>query len=615
MAQRYKTWQLGFAAAGLLTAALAVGCGGGDDDGGAGDDDNGEAGEGSGKGGSAGKGGSSGSAGKGGSSGSSGKGGSSGSSGSGGTSAGTGGTGEAGEGPGPMGGEGGTGGNPPMPGDVDAVIEAVCGWEFKCCDAGERTYRLSPFAVDAAECAERLVFELRESNATENPYFSGPAAPGGILGTLGYVVDLTRVSVNETGAGECIAAWNSRGCNAETEATRCTAEGAMATDPCALTNLFAPALAIGDECTPELTEGGWGNDVECAVGSTCLAAGHPDNPNDVPTCVKRGLGGDPCTVDDDCDFNLFCDAGDCTEKADVGETCSFNDPDAPVPGDEDVQCKAGLTCHPLDLECVAPCELGYTCATSGGDADVLCPEGAGCAPLEVDEATTNFRVCAARGDTAADLCNSDADCVASFYCDGTSCQADKPSAATCAAQNECATGLHCALATTATCTTNLAAMTVCTDSYQCGPNSAGCLNGGSDGFLCRNNLLASGDPCGADAACSTGRCEFATAAATETTCVAGADEDDDCDAVTTDGTAQRCGPGLLCFGETAELGSGTCIAQAAPGTACVDPNGDPSDAVCANGGSCSDPFGEGEICTDMAVPEPNGGTGLACDGS
>jgi hypothetical protein len=615
MAQRFKTWQLGFAAAGLLTAALAVGCGGGDDDGGGGDDDNGEAGEGSGgKGGTTGKGGSSG-AGKGGSAGA-GKGGSAGSTGGSTAEGGTGNTGEAGEGTGAVGGaEGGTGGGVTPPGDVEGVISSVCDWEFRCCDAGERAYRLTPFAVDAGECASRLVAELSD-NSTENPYLSGPAAPGGLLGTLGYVVDLTRVTVNAEGTGECIAAWEARGCNQEFEAgTRCTADGALATDPCALTNIFAPALDVGDECTPGLTEGGWGNDVECAVGSTCLAAGHPDNPENVPTCVKRGLEGEPCTVDTDCDFNFFCDAGDCTEKSDVGEACSFNDEDSPAPGDEDIQCKAGLSCHPLDLECVAPCTLGYTCATASGDADVLCPEGAGCAPLEVDEATAAFRVCTTRGNAAADLCNSDADCVDSFYCDGTNCQADKPSTAACTAQNECAAGLHCALATTATCTTNLAAMTACTDSYQCGPNSAGCLDNGSGGFLCRNSLIANGDPCGVDAACASGRCEFATAAATETTCVAGADAGDECDAQTADGEAQRCAPGLLCFGELAEPASGECIEQAAPGTACLDPNGDPSAAVCANGGTCTDPFGEGEICTDAAVGEPNGGTGIVCDGS
>src|SRR5690606_6573276 len=46
------------------------------------------------------------------------------------------------------GGSGGTGGAPAV-GDIDNVIAAVCNWEFKCCDEGERAYRLSPFAEEA----------------------------------------------------------------------------------------------------------------------------------------------------------------------------------------------------------------------------------------------------------------------------------------------------------------------------------------------------------------------------------------------------------------------------------------------------------------------------------
>lgn len=58
------------------------------------------------------------------------------------------------------------------------------------CDTGERAFRLSPFATDAATCSSRLIFQMRESNATANPYVSGPAASGGLLGTLSYVVNL-----------------------------------------------------------------------------------------------------------------------------------------------------------------------------------------------------------------------------------------------------------------------------------------------------------------------------------------------------------------------------------------------------------------------------------------
>jgi len=510
---------------------------------------------------------------------------------------------------------GGTGGTSTTTmGDPDEVVRAACGWEFRCCDEGERAFRLSPFATDAATCATRLIFEMRQSNATANPYVAGPAAPGGLLGRLGYVVNLARVDVSAAGVQECKDYWEALGCTTEPDPdARCN--GPAAADPCALTNLFTPKLQIGDECTAALTEGGIYNDVECVPGSTCLAADHPDNPNDVPTCVKRGLQDEPCTQDDDCDFNFFCNgAGNCTEKGDAGETCSFNDPTEPAPGDENIQCKAGLSCNPVTLQCVESCTLGFTCATNNGDADLACPADSGCAPLEVAEATSAFRVCTALGNSAASRCNSDADCVATRYCDGSVCQSDKTNGATCAAQNECAAGLHCDIGNTGNCVNNLAATVACTNDFQCGPASAGCLNQGTTGFACRNNKLPNGDECGDSAACNSGRCELASEVATVTTCVAGAAAGADCDSIPSDGEALSCRPGLLCFGETGGPGSGSCVQQANPGRNCENPDEDADDEMCANGSSCTDQW-DLDICTDAAVSKTNGGNGLTCDGS
>ena len=179
----------------------------------------------------------------------------------------------------------------------------------------------------------------------------------------------------------------------------------------------------------------------------------------------------------------------------------------------------------------------------------------------------------------------------------------------------CATALHRDIGNTAAYVTNLAALSACTDDFQCGPNSAECLNAGSDGFVCRNNLLSNTDPCGANEACLSGRCELANDAALESTCVPGAGASQACDSVAGDGGAQSCAPGLLCFGETAELASGTCVTQAAPGTNCEDPDGDPNGNRCGNGSACEDVWNEGDICTDAAIPPANGGTGLICDGN
>lgn len=537
-------------------------------------------------------------------------------------SGGTAGTGEAGgggdtTGSGGSGGSGGTGGDGSggtggggTPANIDDVVSAVCAWEFGCCDEGELTYRLSPFAADEESCTERLVYELRESNATDNPYLSGPASPGNLLGTLGYVVNLDRVFPDSAGISDCIASWSDRDCNeaADPEA-RC--EGPGEGDPCALTNLFDPKLKVGDECTLALAETAAANDVECAVGSTCLPVG-AENPNDFPTCVSRGLADDPCTTDSDCDFDHYCASGNCAEKSGPGEDCSYEDPEDPVPGEYDVQCAAGLFCHPVDLECMEACEIGSTCGS-----DAACPSGSGCAPLEVNESSDAFTVCTDRGNSAESACNTDEDCVNSFYCDGTNCQADKTAGVACTTHNECASGLHCDLGSAGeiTCVTNLASGTACTASYQCGPNSAGCVNEGAvAGSSCRNSLLPLESTCGSNTDCASGRCEVADTGTTDATCVAGADEDEDCDSLTTDGTALTCAPGLLCFGTPGAVAGGTCAVQAQPGTDCTNPDGDPDDTMCANASACTDPWDEGDICTDAPVSEQNGGSGITCDG-
>ena len=508
---------------------------------------------------------------------------------------------------------GGTGGTSSVAlGNPDDVIGAVCDWEFRCCDAGERRYRLSPFATDAATCKDRLTFEMRDSNGIDNPYVSGPGAPGGILGILGYVVDLTRVEVSAEGVQACKDHWDSLGCAEEADPdARCEPDAPA--DPCALTNLFRPVLQIGDRCTPALTEG-ISNDVECVVGSTCLDVGDPDNPNAFPTCVQRGLAGADCSQDNDCDFNFFCGAGTCTEKSDATELCSFNDVDDPVPGDEDIQCKAGLSCNPTSLTCVPSCTLGFTCATNGGDNDLACPANSGCAPVLVDGGTTAFRVCAALGTTAAARCNNDADCEANRYCDGTVCQADLGNNDPCTQQKECGTGQHCDVGVTGTCINNLNTDAACTDDFQCGPDSAGCLNG-TAGLACLASKLANGQVCGENDACVSSRCELATVGAATTTCVAGAAASAACDAITADGQALSCGEGLLCFGDTGAAASGTCVAQATAGVSCDNPDGNVDNAMCANGVSCDVGQWELDICTDGAIADTNGGSGLTCDGN
>jgi hypothetical protein len=343
----------------------------------------------------------------------------------------------------------------------------------------------------------------------------------------------------------------------------------------------------------------YGNDIECLPGSTCLETGHPDNPNDFPSCVKRGIDGEPCTSDDDCDYDFLCnDGGDCEEKAGAGDDCSFEDPEQPAAGEEAVQCKAGLTCHPVDLTCTEPCSLGFRCANDGE-----CPAGSSCAPLTVENDTTSFMVCRAPGESATARCDSDVDCIETRYCDGSVCQADVAQAVACTKTAMCPEGMYCSPISGCTATIMPAASCVGAPADACGPEPARCVVG-----ACSAGPVDVGDACDQDADCTSGLCELAGPLAVSITCIAGGEENDSCDAVVGNGTAQRCAPGLYCDG------TGQCAPQSGPGGACEDPDTSlANDAICSNA-SCADQWDE-LMCTDAAVPEANDGTNVTCDGS
>lgn len=477
--------------------------------------------------------------------------------------------------------------------DIDDVVTAVCDWEFRCCDEGERRYRLSPFAESAADCAERFIFEMRESNSTTNPYASGNAV--GILGALAYTVDLSRVEVDMASAGACVARWEALDCNSEVDpGARCA--GPPEADPCSLTALFRPKLALDEPCTLALTEGVYGNDVECLPGSTCLEEGHPDNPNDFHACVKRGVEGEPCTADDDCDYDFYCnDSGDCAAKAGADEECSFEDQENPAAGEEVIQCKSGLSCHPVDFTCVEPCKLDAACTD-----DVQCPAGSSCAPLTVENDTTSFKLCRELGDSATARCDSDADCEETHYCDGSVCQEDVGQNDPCDKTAMCPEGMHCE----ALCVSDLMPGDACGGPVedQCGPPPARCIEG-----QCSAGPVDEGEPCAVDADCKSGLCERAAPIDIGLSCIAGAGDGDDCDVDTATGGALRCGPGLYCNADA------QCAPQSGPGGDCENPDTMTPDATLCSNASCLEQWEE-VLCSDTAVPKTSGGTNVTCDG-
>ncbi len=485
--------------------------------------------------------------------------------------------------------------------DIDSVVGAICDWEFKCCDRGELDYRLGPFTTDAKTCKDRFLFQLHESNVTDNPHVAGSAL--GLLGTLGYTVDLTRVEVDEAGVAECLAHWEALGCAVKADpVTHCSGPTDPDGDPCSLNNLFNPKLELGDACTLALTEGSFGNDVECAVGSTCLPADHPENPADTPACVKRSVQDEPCTQDADCDFNFYCGDGTCQEKGDVGDDCSFEDPDLPEPGSEEAACKVGLSCHPIDLKCVNNCSEGFTCTL-----DSQCPDGMSCAPLTVGDDTTSFHVCRELGDSATARCDDAADCVSTRYCGaGDVCASDKDAAEDCSDHTECPDGMYCDVVDG--CKAHTARGAACDSADECDPDAAGCLWDEEDQQNeCSASKRDNGAECKVHADCASGKCEIATPTDTAKTCIAGGEEDDACDNIVATGIEVSCGPGLACI-------DGTCTAQAGPGGNCEDPDTSASDDDLCKNDQCEDQW-DALMCSDAPVPETNGGTGLTCDGS
>lgn len=489
---------------------------------------------------------------------------------------------------------------------LDDLIEAVCDWEFKCCDAGERKYRLSPFIQDAADCKERFVYELRQSNETQNPYVAGSPV-GVLLSALAYVVDLDRVTVNVSGVQACIAQQEALGCMTEEASTlpeHCAGPVEAGDDACALRNLFEPKLRLGEECTLALGQNAVGtNDIECLPGSTCIQGTIGDR----PVCVRRGEQDDPCTNDDACDFDFYCnDAGRCTAKADVGEDCSYEDPDAPIPGEEHDPCKVGLTCNPSTEVCVDNCSVETLC-----NADSECPEGTSCAPLTVNDDSETFHVCRALGKASSARCDDANDCEADWYCSAQGvCAADVSVGDDCTVDAQCPEGTYCS--TDSQCAAFADPGAVCIrDNVQyaaeeCGPTRS-CIYSAEDAnTVCSTAKLDLGIECTADFDCKSGLCERDDEG-NPTNCIAGADAGDDCDDNVNTADRVRCAPGLVCI-------EGACVGQRGPGEGCeAEAGGAPDPLMCANG-SCSEQW-ESFMCTDQLVPKTSGGTGLVCDGA
>jgi hypothetical protein len=552
----------------------------------------------------------------------------------------------------PGGGKPATGGAPPAAGaggttaasaTLHDLIGALCNWEFKCCDAGEARWELGPNITTAADCKARFIDLLDNNNSTVTPYPSSGSMVSGLLTTLGYALNPARVTENPTGIAACIAQWEKQSCmtaaDPNAKPTHCSGStyGTVA-NPCALGNLVSSKQKANDPCTDlaSLKQSDANNDVECVAGTSCISANSEDNSTAAPMCITRGSAGSTCAADKECDFDLYCSSGKCTAKGGPGDACAYQSATAPKPNVLSAPCKPGLACNPNTLKCVKDCTDGFVCAGTADQADLLCPVGSSCLRAVVGNDADSFTICGTIGTVAGAKCNSREDCAANLYCDGTTCQARvstvTPACSTTAKDN-CVDTMFCKASsgTTGVCTVYTDVGKNCTQagsstvSLECDPVAAkaGCVadgvaptSGTTINTICSSTLLASGKYCNGDQDCLSERCEFATAAATAMTCIAGAAVGAGCDgdtATATDGKT-RCAPGLHCDATTSK-----CTAQVGPGGSCESATtAGTADATLCKNAVCETFWTTSSativMCTDAAVPAFNGGTGLVCDG-
>ena len=455
------------------------------------------------------------------------------------------------------------------PADLEALVAALCEWEFKCCSDGEVDYRLGPFAQDAADCTERF---LQQVMSNDNDAHS-PRAD--LLFVLGYSVDLERSEPDADNVAACAEQWQDQVCSQTFDGEPASCATAHPSDPCALSNLFTGKLAPGEECSEGLA--GFA-DIECMPGATCEQVENGDW-----ACVDKGLADDFCEADAACDDGLFCEisTGRCAEKGGVGEPCAFADPQEPNAGTESLPCKASLSCDPSRNTCAAYCAAGFDCAD-----DSACPRGQSCIPHDIGEATYTY--CAPRGDSNGDRCDTQPDCGAGYHCNGAACASDIGVEDACGSDDECEAGLYCAV----TCRVVKNAGEDCAGDFECNPGTTvGCIT--TDGARqCRTSELAVGDECvpgerdGGNWR-SAGLCEdLAADGSAQPVCHAGAPVAASCDEDPGTQSILRCATELYCD-------EGLCNVKADSGEAC----GDDQDLQCLNG-NCVEIW-EAEYCSDL----------------
>lgn len=400
------------------------------------------------------------------------------------------------------------------------------------------------------------------------------------------------------GAGACRKYDSSTTCaEASCAGKTFTPAGKCAAGKCAAA---APVDCGEAQCAVEGCRKGCAVDADCSATAYCAAG----------TCVaKKGNGAD-CTAGGQCSSKACVD-GKCCETACTGKcyacasarTGQSDGKCAPVSAgtDPDNECanSAASTCS-TDGMCdgVGGCRLwskGTQCAagmcnSAGNYLSARTCDGLGtCGAATTDTCAPN--VCTASG--CSRTCSTDAECLGSTYCAGTTCAAKKTAGAGCGAAKECASGF---------CVDQ-----VCCDA-KCDGGCSACANAKTGQANGKCAPIPAGNdpdnecntdpakPCGLDGTCNgAGACRMTAA---NTPCGAAA-----CASPSTFTPARTCNGTGTCGEVTARACTGglTCASTSACKTMCT------VDADCVSGNYCS---------AGACLPKKGGGvscnTGAEC---
>lgn len=230
--------------------------------------------------------------------------------------------------------------------------------------------------------------------------------------------------------------------------------------------------------------------------ATCVACrANGDCPSEAPNCFPDSYTCGGCTGDGDCSGGQYCATGACVSRKSDGAACAT-----------DGQCANG--------HC-----LGNICCASACDTCGSCSTGA-CLPVAQGTGGCGHYLCDGSATSCPTTCGSDADCASGYYCGEGVCTAKRAQGATCATDNQCASGPcvdgYCC---NSACTNRCQACDVDGSVGTC-TNVVGAPHGGrtacaGDGSLCAGSCDGtSATACaypGSDVSCRTASCSNGTA--------------------------------------------------------------------------------------------------------